>query len=129
MKSLTEQSGPWIGQSVQGGIRIHETVSLRFSGNLFTGEGTDSDGHFHLDGEVDPSDDAVQITRRYVVAPKNPGQVGYPFIYLGRWDGYVISGRWMMSSHPGEGGTFEMWPEDERSLSLEQTAELVSGLR
>lgn len=84
-----------------------------FHGESFSGRGIDVDGEFDLAGEYDPGDDAVSIVRTYISAPRNPDQVGYPFIYIGRWDGYQISGRWMMSSRPAEGGAFEMWPEDE----------------
>lgn len=113
MRELTSLSGLWTGQSIQEGFRLTEKISLVFHGVSFTGEGTDVDGHFEIAGDYDPSDHAVSIVRTYVLAPRNPGQVGYPFIYIGRWDGYQISGRWMMSTHPAEGGAFEMWPQEE----------------
>lgn len=113
MRELTRLSGLWTGQSVQEGFRLTEEITLKFSGDSFTGQGTDVDGVFELAGEYDPGDNAVSIVRTYIVATRNPGQVGYPFIYIGRWDGYQIHGRWMMSTHPAEGGTFEMWPQEE----------------
>jgi hypothetical protein len=122
---LSSCSGPWTGQSVQAGFRLTEQMTLTFRGDSFTGYGTDVDGEFELAGQYDPSDDAVSIVRTYVVAPKNPSQVGYPFLYIGRWDGYQIHGRWMMSTHPGEGGSFEMWPQEEEVAFNEMTEEVA----
>lgn len=99
-------------------MRISEKIMLRFSGPTFLGEGNDKDGLFNLEGEYDPDDQWVNITRVYTVAPQNPSQVGYPFIYIGKWDGSMVSGRWMMSTIPSYGGTFEMWPEREE-LSMD----------
>ncbi len=113
MKEFTSQSGPWVGQSIQDGFRLTEKIMLAFKGNTFSGNGSDVDGDFDLEGEFDPADQMVNIIRRYTFAPRNPSQIGYAFIYIGRWDGYQVSGRWMMSTHPGEGGSFEMWPESE----------------
>lgn len=123
MKELTSLSGAWTGQSIQNGIRLTEKIILVFHGDSFDGRGFDIDGEFELAGEYDPSDHAVSIVRTYVVAPRNPSQVGYPFIYIGRWDGYQISGRWMMSTHPAEGGSFEMWPEQEEVAMSEMMQE------
>lgn len=113
MKEFTSLTGPWVGQSIQEGFRITEKIMIAFKGNAFTGSGSDLDGDFDLEGEFDPADQMVNIIRRYTVAPRNPSQIGYAFIYIGRWDGHQVTGRWMMSTHPGEGGSFEMWPESE----------------
>lgn len=110
---MSEHSGKWVGQSIQDGRRITEAIMIAFEGSNFTGSGWDSDGLFDLTGEYDCHDQMVQITRQYTKAPKNPSQVGYPFIYIGRWDGTLVAGRWMMSTMPSYGGTFEMWPEGE----------------
>lgn len=109
-------SGPWLGQSVQDGLRITESITLTFHGDTFLGNGSDKDGLFNISGEHDPSDNAVSMTRVYSYSPQSPAHVGYPYLYIGRWDGYQIHGRWMMSTHPAYGGTFEMWPEDEESV-------------
>ena len=122
MEDITSHSGPWIGLSIQDGTRISEKITLRFSGPKFSGEGNDKDGLFNLEGEYDPEDQWVNITRAYTVAPQNPSQVGYPFIYIGKWDGSMVSGRWMMSTIPSYGGTFEMWPEREE-LSMDMALE------
>lgn len=122
-REFTSLSGEWTGQSIQDGFRIMERITLKFSGDSFTGFGTDSDGEFELVGEYDPDDGAVSIVRRYVIAPKNPDQVGHPFLYIGRWDGYQVSGRWMDSYHLGYGGPFEMWPQEEE-VAIEQMMQI-----
>lgn len=113
MRDFRELSGPWVGQSLQEGFRITESIVLTIDGCSVRGQGTDSDGDFDLVGEYDPSDDRVMLERRYNRSPKNPEQVGYAFIYLGRWDGTMVSGRWMMSTQPSYGDGFEMWPQRE----------------
>lgn len=113
MKEFTSLSGPWVGQSIQEGFRITEKIVLLFSGHRFTGEGTDVDGDFSLEGEYDPADQMVNMVRRYVRVTRSENQIGYPFIYIGKWDGYQVTGRWMMSTSPAYGGPFEMWPESE----------------
>lgn len=123
MEDIRSHSGPWIGLSIQDGLRISEKISISFSGLKFLGEGNDKDGLFNIEGEYDPDDHWVNITRVYTVAPQNPSQVGYPFIYIGKWDGSMVSGRWMMSTIPSYGGTFEMWPEKEE-LALDLAAEV-----
>jgi hypothetical protein len=125
VRELTSCSGPWLGQSIQDGLRITENITLSFHGESFLGNGSDKDGLFNLSGEHDPSDNGVMMTRVYTYCNIAPEQAGYPFIYVGRWDGHQIHGRWMMSTHPAYGGTFEMWPEDEeerqeRMINLEQ---------
>ncbi|MEQ1823376.1 MAG: hypothetical protein ABL949_12780 [Fimbriimonadaceae bacterium] len=116
MRELTSCSGPWLGQSIQDGLRITENITLTFHGSNFLGNGSDKDGLFNLDGEYDEGDDGVMMTRVYTYSPQSPGHVGYPYIYVGKWDGHQIHGRWMMSTHPGYSGPLEMWPEDEESL-------------
>lgn len=129
MRDFRELSGPWTGQSLQDGFRITETIELQISGCAVSGTGSDSDGDFELLGEYDPSDDRVMLERRYVRAPKNPSQVGYPFIYLGRWDGVMVSGRWMMSTQPSFGDGFEMWPrQDEVVLEAQRESSEAEAL-
>ncbi|MBX3119208.1 MAG: hypothetical protein KF784_09095 [Fimbriimonadaceae bacterium] len=133
MKEFTSHSGPWVGQSIQEGFRLTEKIMILFSGNHFVGEGTDVDGDFNLEGEYDPSDQMVNIVRRYTRVTRNENQVGYPFIYIGKWNGYEVTGRWMMSTSPAQGGPFEMWPESEEEAqerAIEQHVleqELVIG--
>ena len=103
---------------------MSEEIELTIRGNQFTGFGSDTDGEFELVGEYDPTDSMVSIVRTYAVSPKNPSQVGYPFIYVGRWTGDYVSGRWMMSTNPGEGDKFEMWPESPEELSISQFTEV-----
>lgn len=122
-REFTSLSGLWTGQSIQDGFRITENITLTFSGDSFTGSGTDCDGVFDLEGEYDPDDDAVSIVRRYIFAPKSPSQVGHPFIYIGRWDGYQVSGRWMDSLYLNFGGPFEMWPQEEEMAMSEMMQE------
>ncbi len=121
MRELTSLSGLWTGQSIQEGFRLTEKITLFFTGDSFRGHGTDVDGEFDLAGEYDPGDHAVSIVRTYAVAYRNPEQVGYPFIYIGRWDGYQNSGRWMMSTLPAIGGSFEMWPQEEEVAMSEMS--------
>jgi hypothetical protein len=124
MREFSSLSGPWVGQSIQDGLRITEAIMLEIRGNSFSGSGTDKDGHFELNGEHDPEDGMVQMTRCYLKAPMSPSQVGYPFVYIGKWNGDFIEGRWMMSTQPQIGGPFEMWPEsEEEALAVEKAAE------
>lgn len=107
-----------------------EKLNLSIGKFAFSGEGTDPDGDFVVNGTYDPITHIVQMTRRYTLAPKNPGQVGYPFQYLGRWDGMLVSGRWFMPDHPEEGGPFEMWPEreeDREELAIQIDEMVVAG--
>ncbi len=91
--------------------------SLRFSGDRITGGGSDLDGPFTLEGEVDG--DGVYIVK------------AYPWLlvrYDGRWNGAFMAGRSTIGplAH-GEFGTFEMWPEDEEQVmeSMERELEAV----
>ncbi len=118
MKEFSAQTGPWIGQSNQEGLRLSEHLELTIRGNTFSGFGTDVDGEFEIMGDFEPEDSMVSMVRTYVFSPKNPSQVGYPFIYVGRWNGDFVTGRWMMSSYPSIGDHFEMWPESPEELSL-----------
>ncbi|MBS1719167.1 MAG: hypothetical protein JST35_01835 [Armatimonadetes bacterium] len=127
-KRLQDHPGAWFGMSIQEGIRIAEKITLSFGLDSIEGLGTDSDGDFTVDGEYDPSTESVMLVRRYTYSPKNPSQVGYPFIYRGKWDGYCVHGRWMMSTNPGLGGEFEMWPEQESEFE-EQMKEYSQQMR
>lgn len=134
-------SGPWTGWSIQDGFRLSERMSLTISRAedasdhrrdfasetaptfsttdtviLIRGWGTDSDGDFSMDGYYVPLNSEVHIVRRYIRAPKNPAQVGYPFFYEGRWNGYCIHGTWRASTEPDNNGPFEMWPESEDEI-------------
>lgn len=138
-------SGPWTGWSIQEGFRLSERYSLTISkgrergdrGRDYSAErtdadhradaadesaiqirgwGTDADGDFSVEGYFLPHDASVFLVRRYVRAPKNPGQVGYPFLYEGSWNGYVVYGTWRASTEPDNTGPFEMWPEGEEEL-------------
>lgn len=81
-----------------------------------SGWGTDVDGDFAMDGFYDPATEEVHMIRRYTHAPKNPGQVGYPFEYHGKWNGYCIYGTWTAPTDLENCGPFEMWPESEEDL-------------
>lgn len=135
MKEFSAQSGPWVGMSMQEGFRIGEKILLRIYDKYLRGEGTDSDGDFLLDGNFDPATNEVVMTRRYIkVTRPNQSQVGYPFIYVGKWDGMMVSGRWFMSDHPQIGDVFEMWPEreedlEERRIRIEEFEQILVGPR
>lgn len=86
--------------------------SLLFVGDRIAGGGTDRDGPFSIDGEVDA--DQVYLIK------------SYPWLtvrYDGRWNGIYVAGRSTIGplTH-GEFGTFEIWPEDEEA-AIEETAE------
>lgn len=120
MKEFSACSGPWVGQSIQEGRRITEAIEMLIQGCQFSGTGSDADGDFVFEGEYDPSDHMIQFTRRYSrVTRPDQSQIGYPFIYVGRWNGDFVSGRWMMGTMPSYGGTFEMWPESEEEFMTE----------
>jgi hypothetical protein len=105
-----------VGQSIQEGFRLTEKMILTIRGSTFYGEGTDVDGDFVLQGTFDAATGIVSIVRRYTRAPQNPAQVGYPFDYLGKWNGEFVSGRWMTRTDFEIGGPFEMWPEREEEM-------------
>jgi len=144
-------SGPWSGWSIQEGFRLSERMKLTISrraassnpGRDFAavnfpelkesdqitssisifGTGTDIDGEFEIEGVFDPISLEVLMTRRYTRAPKNPGQVGFPFSYKGRWNGYCVYGTWSSPTDLDTCGPFEMWPESQgelEELSLEE---------
>lgn len=88
--------------------------SLRFVGDRIEGGGTDRDGPFAMEGEVDG--DRVYLLK------------AYPWLivrYDGRWNGAFVAGRSTIGpiAH-GEFGTFEMWPEDEETPIEREEREL-----
>lgn len=117
MKDFLSCSGPWVGQSVQEGFRLSEKIELLISKATFHGSGTDIDGDFNITGTFDQATGLVTMVRRYTRSPKNPSQVGYAFDYLGKWNGYYVSGAWMFSTDPTNGGPFEMWPEEQEEMT------------
>jgi hypothetical protein len=134
MKDFNSLSGRWTGQSMQEGFRLTERIELRIRKNRFAGHGSDVDGEFLIEGIYDPTTEAVEMVRRYVRAPRNPDQEGYPFIYEGKWDGALVFGRWYMSTEPQFGDVFEMWPEreeeiEERAIRLEVQTLALPGPR
>lgn len=114
-------SGPWLGWSIQFGVRISERLSLSIRENHIEGTGTDKDGDFEVVGDYDPKSEAVRLTRRYIwtTEPSQAG-VGIPYEYHGKWDGVLVYGQWNPRISPGnDGGPFEMWPEKDEEFSLE----------
>ncbi len=149
-------SGPWSGWSIQDGFRLserlifkisrsnsccdggrnfaaadferHEAIEFAATQITIIATGTDVDGEFEMAGTFDPLTNEVLMIRRYTRAPKNPSQVGFPFTYEGRWNGYCIFGAWSSPSDPDTCGPFEMWPESQgeiEELSLDEL--LASG--
>ena len=118
MRDIRDCSGPWKGTWVQGEVRGTMAFSLLFIGDRITGGGTDLDGPFTMDGEVEA--DQVYLVK------------SYPWLivrYDGRWNGAFVAGRSTIGplAH-GEFGSFEMWPEDEE-LALELAHEAESFKR
>lgn len=130
MKDLSQHSGPWAGWSIQDGLRITESLELRFSGGVVEGTGCDKDGDFQITGSYDSARNIVRLTRRYTwtTEPSQEG-VGIPYEYNGTWDGAVVSGRWNPRTSPWYGGPFEMWPieADEYSLESLEVSEVSIG--
>ncbi len=123
MLDLNSLSGPWMGWSIQDGLRISERMKLTIVDSVIFGTGIDQDGEFELSGQFQLRHERVTLTRVYVV-PTEPTQsgVGIPYDYDGKWDGQMISGLWHPRHDSNYGGPFEMWPardEDIESLSLE----------
>jgi len=116
MREFTSLSGPWAGLSMQEGFRIGEKIMLRIYERYIRGDGEDSDGVFIVDGSYDPITNDVRLVRRYIRCNREGSAVGYPFVYEGKWDGMMVSGKWHMSTYPNEGDAFEMWPESEEDL-------------
>lgn len=118
MRALDNLSGPWTGWSIQDGRRINETLDFLISSGSISGTGSDADGEFNMEGEYD-SEGNVEMIRRYSFCNSGPEGVGIPYMYLGRWDGQMIHGRWSPVSFRQYGGPFEMWPATE-DISIEE---------
>lgn len=128
---IDQHSGAWLGWSVQHGLRITETLDLQIQGGIIRGQGYDKDGDFELVGTCS-SEGAVSITRRYTwTTEPTQGSVGYPYLYVGTWDGTLVSGNWCPLLHPHtDGGPFEMWPGGEESeYRLEELQSLTLSER
>ena len=128
MRPLDENSGPWVGWSIQHGRRIHERLRLRIGGGQIAGQGDDADGEFEIEGDYDGSGE-VALVRRYTYCTAGDEGVGIPYLYRGRWDGMMVSGDWRSVAGPYDGGAFEMWPEqalEELGIDFEREA-LTAG--
>jgi hypothetical protein len=130
VKNFNDLSGPWVGLSVQDGVRISEAIRLVISGGRVSGTGTDKDGDFELLGFYSARNEQVMLTRCYTRTTE-PSQesVGIQYDYVGFWDGQMVSGRWHPRAHPFYGGPFEMWPDreaDREELAID-LRELVAG--
>lgn len=101
--------------SVQDGLRIHEDLSFQIGGGSIAGSGSDQDGDFVMEGKYG-GDDSVQMIRRYTYCTAGASGVGIPYLYVGRWDGTMIHGRWCPVDNPFYGGPFEMWPASEEDI-------------
>jgi len=121
MKDFNTLSGPWVGWSIQDGVRISESMSLEIRDGRISGTGTDKDGEFELVGAYTARQERVMLTRRYVrtTEPSQEG-VGIPYDYDGTWDGAFVSGNWHPRAAPGYGGPFEMWPSEGNDDGLRQ---------
>lgn len=129
MKPLDGQSGPWRGWSIQYGMRITEKIKLSIGKGKISGNGTDKDGSFLVEGDYDPEGN-VTLTRTYTRTTE-PSQLGagIPYRYRGRWDGTLVFGRWAPVANPwSDGGPFEMWPEQEEQR-LEMASEIEEEIR
>ncbi len=122
MRDFNELSGQWAGWSIQYGLRITESMELSINKGRISGRGTDKDGEFELIGAYIERKQEVLLTRTYTwtTEPTQSG-VGVPYEYVGKWDGFFVSGLWFPRRHPDQdGGPFEMWPGgDEESLKIE----------
>ncbi len=123
MKQFENLSGPWTGLSLQGPRRLTEAIKLRITNGVITGEGSDVDGDFVLDGRYDPTTEFVQIDRRYTyVARPEYGSTWVVYRYQGKWDGAMVYGHWNQCDSPSNCGGFEMWPnreEDRMELAID----------
>ncbi|OJU62476.1 MAG: hypothetical protein BGO01_08330 [Armatimonadetes bacterium 55-13] len=137
MKDFNSLSGPWIGWSIQDGLRITESIRLTIQKGIISGSGTDKDGEFELQGAYIERGQKVLMTRTYTrtTEPSQEG-VGIPYEYVGSWDGSFVSGRWHPRWNQYYGGPFEMWPADateelriELQIEVEEEAPLVGAPR
>jgi len=134
MKDFNSLSGPWVGWSIQFGLRISESIKLSIVSGRISGTGTDKDGEFELMGAYVERGQKVLITRTYTwtTEPSQEG-VGIPYEYIGTWDGNFVSGLWHPRRWPdADGGPFEMWPADSEGglkieLEVEEKAPLAIG--
>jgi hypothetical protein len=119
LKDFTSLSGPWLGWSIQDGIRISERIRLTIVGGKILGTGIDKDGEFELVGAYIVRQQKVILTRTYTVTtlPSQEG-VGIPYDYDGVWDGMLVSGLWHPRFEREYGGPFEMWPADDDGENL-----------
>jgi len=128
LKDFNSLSGPWVGWSIQYGMRISEAIRLTITQGRIVGTGTDKDGEFELTGAYIERGQKVLITRCYTwtTEPSQEG-VGIAYEYVGTWDGNFVSGLWHPRRNPYEdGGPFEMWPadsKDELTIKLEKEEE------
>lgn len=121
MRELTDCSGPWAGQWIQGDVRGTMRMHLVFDGANISGYGADGDGPFSLRGQYVSED-------RFVVIDKSYGRLNV--CYRGEWDGQMIAG---VSTITAEGffdtGEFEIWPEsDEESLRMAREEVASQGI-
>ncbi len=119
LKEFNSLSGPWIGFSVQDGLRISERIVLLIFNGSISGKGKDKDGNFELVGVYEPEGQRVNLTRVYTWTsePSQDG-VGIPYQYEGVWDGDMAFGLWHPLFEPSYGGIFEMWPEQEEERMI-----------
>ncbi len=126
MRALANLTGPWTGWSIQDGRRISESLDLIITESTISGTGTDADGNFVVEGEHD-AEGTVELIRKYTYCTSAMGGVGIPYLYVGKWDGQMVHGRWSPVSYREYGGPFEMWPakEDISIEELRSTEELL----
>ncbi|MCE9559300.1 MAG: hypothetical protein K8R88_10135 [Armatimonadetes bacterium] len=130
MSDLGATSGPWLGWSIQYGIRIGEQMKLHITDGRVEGTGMDKDGDFEVVGTFGSGPQGISMTRRYsrTNEPSQAG-VGIPYLYVGTWDGSIAYGTWCPLLNPhSDGGPFEMWPASEKlslSMAVEDEVTLV----
>lgn len=118
LPELSTKSGPWQGWWIQGSVRGHQRMSLRFGAGKIAGSGSDQSGVFDVDGEYEGTD--VLLFKRYS---------HWTVRYDGRWDGQMISGRWTIREGMFfDTGSFEIWPEEEAIGADELQVEEVATL-
>ena len=118
MRELTDCSGPWAGQWIQGDVRGSMRMRLNFVGDRIVGSGADGDGPFSLGGRYVSED-------RFVILDKTYNDIVVH--YRGEWDGQMVAG---LSTITGpsffDTGEFEIWPEsDEEELRIGRTESLA----